>query len=169
MAAPSRAKWSSLPEGIKLQDRRIGIAATEAGGDARRHRVEAAMEDPNIAVTVDMHPDDLTPTAAIMADVAADEAMTRSAVRGGLDSRKREICSRLAEGRTLRDVCRDNHELPEPPHRRASLRRLQMTRDNLMYRNCRLFQQNRPMGDIRRASGRAWTINMSSRREPSLP
>src|SRR5262249_51325429 len=104
-----------------------------------------------------------------MADVAADEAMTRSAVRGGLDSRKREICSRLAEGRTLPDVCRDNHELPEPPHRRASLRRLQMTRDNLMPRNCRLFQQNRPIGDIRRASGRAWTINMSSRREPSLP
>src|SRR5215475_13086340 len=50
---------------IELQDRRIGLAATETGGDAGRHRVEAAMEDPNIAVAVDMHPDDLTPTAAI--------------------------------------------------------------------------------------------------------
>src|SRR5262245_51715302 len=52
---------------IKLQDGRIGIAATETGGDAGRHRVEAAMEDPNIAVAVDMHPDDLAPTAAIHA------------------------------------------------------------------------------------------------------
>src|SRR5215468_4198166 len=50
---------------IKLQDGRIGIAATETGGDAGRHRVEAAMEDPNIAVAVDMHPDDLTPTASV--------------------------------------------------------------------------------------------------------
>src|SRR5262249_29994829 len=50
---------------IKLQDRRIGIAATETGSDAGRHRVEAAMEDPNIPVAVDMHPDNLTPTAAI--------------------------------------------------------------------------------------------------------
>ena len=40
---------------IKLQDRRIGIAATETGGDAGRHGVEAAMEDPNIAVAVDMY------------------------------------------------------------------------------------------------------------------
>jgi len=52
---------------IKLQDRRIGIAATETGGDARRHGVEAAMEDPNIAVAVDMHAYDLTPAAAIHA------------------------------------------------------------------------------------------------------
>src|SRR5262249_43631954 len=33
---------------IKLQDRRIGIAAAETGGEARRHGVEAAMEDPDI-------------------------------------------------------------------------------------------------------------------------
>src|SRR5262249_18310270 len=52
---------------IELQDRRIGIAATGPGGDAGRHGVEAAMEDPDIAVAVDMHPDDLTPTAAIHA------------------------------------------------------------------------------------------------------
>src|SRR5215467_9977599 len=52
---------------IKLQDRRIGIAATETGGDAGRHGVEAAMEDPNIAIAVDMHADDLTPAAAIHA------------------------------------------------------------------------------------------------------
>jgi hypothetical protein len=52
---------------IKLQDRRIGIPATETGGDAGRYGVEAAMEDPDIAVAVDMHPDDLTPTAAIHA------------------------------------------------------------------------------------------------------
>ena len=43
------------------------VAATETGGDAGRHGVEAAMEDPNIAVAVDMHPDDLAPTAAIHA------------------------------------------------------------------------------------------------------
>jgi len=53
--------------GIKLQDRRIGIAAADACGDAGRHGVEAAMEDPNIAVAVDMHPDDFAPTAAIHA------------------------------------------------------------------------------------------------------
>src|SRR5262245_37633129 len=52
---------------IKLQDRRIGVAATETGGDAGRHCVEAAMEDPNVAVAVDMHPDDFTPTAPVHA------------------------------------------------------------------------------------------------------
>jgi hypothetical protein len=31
------------------------------------HGVEAAMEDPNVAVAVDMHPNDLAPTAAIHA------------------------------------------------------------------------------------------------------
>ena len=53
--------------GIKLQDRRIGFAAAETGGDAGRHGVEAAMEDPDIAVAMDVHPDDLAPTSAIHA------------------------------------------------------------------------------------------------------
>jgi len=55
------ARW------IKLEDGRIGIAATETGGDAGRHGVEAAMEDPNIPVAVDVHPNDLTPAAAVHA------------------------------------------------------------------------------------------------------
>jgi hypothetical protein len=56
-----------LAGGIKLQDWRVGLAATDAGGDAGRHGIEAAVEDPNIAVAVDVHTDDLAKTAAIHA------------------------------------------------------------------------------------------------------
>ena len=38
--------WSTV-------NRRAGIAAAETGGDAGRDYVEAAMEDPNIAVVAD--------------------------------------------------------------------------------------------------------------------
>src|SRR5215471_18003697 len=108
---------------IKLQDRRIGIAATETGGDAGRHRIEAAMEDPNIAVAVDMHPDDLTPTAAIHAlgqgRPAFDKAigigqlsrlgvLRRLSARSRCDARNKEHCrnehrsgsSRIRHGET---------------------------------------------------------------------
>ena len=34
---------------------------------ARGHRIEASVKDPNVAIAVDMHPDDLAPTAPIHA------------------------------------------------------------------------------------------------------
>src|SRR5215470_15660396 len=37
-----------LVRGIKLQDWRVGLAATDAGGAAGRHGVETAMEDPDV-------------------------------------------------------------------------------------------------------------------------
>src|SRR6266404_2937687 len=44
--------------GIELQDWWVGLAATDAGGAAGRHGVETAMENPDVAVAVDMHTDD---------------------------------------------------------------------------------------------------------------
>src|SRR5712672_3503699 len=56
-----------LAGGIKLQDWWIGLAATNAGGAAGRHGVETAMENPDVAVAMDMHADDFAPAAAIHA------------------------------------------------------------------------------------------------------
>src|SRR5262249_14487350 len=56
-----------LAGGIELQDRRIGLAATDAGGAAGRYGVETAMENPDVAVAMDMNADDFAPAAAIHA------------------------------------------------------------------------------------------------------
>src|SRR5580658_8229162 len=64
----SRAKaLQKLARRIEFQNRRIGIAPPDAGGVAGRHRVEAAMKDPDVAVAPDMHPDDFPPAAAVHA------------------------------------------------------------------------------------------------------
>src|SRR5579864_9548961 len=52
---------------IEFQNRRIGIATADAGGVAGGHRVEAAMKDPDVAVAMDMHPDDFPPVASVHA------------------------------------------------------------------------------------------------------
>src|SRR5215471_14312583 len=54
-----------LAGGLKLQDWWVGLAATYAGGAAGRHGVETAMENPDVAIAVDMHTDDFAPAAAI--------------------------------------------------------------------------------------------------------
>src|SRR5579863_190326 len=56
-----------LARRIELQNRRIGFTPPDAGGVARRNRVEAPMEDPDVAVAADMHPDDLPPAASVHA------------------------------------------------------------------------------------------------------
>src|SRR5258708_3375377 len=56
-----------LAGGIELQDWWVGLAATDAGGAAGRHGVETAMENPDVAVAVDVHTDDFAPAAAIHA------------------------------------------------------------------------------------------------------
>jgi len=56
-----------LAGGIELQDRWVGLAASDAGRAAGRHGVETAVENPDVAVAVDMHTDDLSPAPAIHA------------------------------------------------------------------------------------------------------
>src|SRR6266550_5039574 len=56
-----------LTRRIELQNRRIRITPANAGGVAGRYRVEAPMKDPHVAVTIDMHPDDLPPAASVHA------------------------------------------------------------------------------------------------------
>src|SRR5581483_9545831 len=51
----------------EFQDGRIGRAASDAGGVTGRHRVEAAMKDPDVAVAMDVDADDLSPTASVHA------------------------------------------------------------------------------------------------------
>ena len=48
---------------IELQDRRVGAA--DARCVARRHGVEAAVEDPDAAVGIELHADELAPAAAV--------------------------------------------------------------------------------------------------------
>ena len=91
---------------IKLQDRRIGIAATETGGDAGRHGVEAAMEDPNIAVAVDMHADDLAPAAAIHALGQGRPALDKAI---GIGQLSRLGVSRRLGVRSRCEACNKEH------------------------------------------------------------
>ena len=55
------ARW------IEFQNRRIGIAPPDAGSVAGRHGVEASMKDPDVAVAMDMHPDNFSPVASVHA------------------------------------------------------------------------------------------------------
>src|SRR5262249_49194019 len=49
--------------GVELQDRRLGAAY--ASGCAGRHRVEAAMEDPDVALRIEVGPDQLSPATTV--------------------------------------------------------------------------------------------------------
>src|SRR5207249_7257920 len=51
--------------GIELQNRRVGWPTIDADRAAGRHGVETAMEDPDVAITGDMHSNDLSPAATV--------------------------------------------------------------------------------------------------------
>src|SRR5262249_20930559 len=56
-----------LARGTKFENWWIGTASADASGVAGRHRIEAAMKDPDVTVAMNMYPDDLSPVTAIHA------------------------------------------------------------------------------------------------------
>ena len=51
--------------GSEFENRRVGVASIETGRIAGRFVVEAAVEDPNVAVRSGVHPDNLSPLPSI--------------------------------------------------------------------------------------------------------
>ena len=56
-----------LPRRIKFQNRWIRSIPSQTGRMPRRHRIEAAVKHPDVAVAMDMHPDHLAPVPSIHA------------------------------------------------------------------------------------------------------
>ena len=64
---PRTKALQQLSRRIKFQNRRICGSSADAGGRTWGHDVEAALEDPDVAAGVQMHPDDFSPVASVQA------------------------------------------------------------------------------------------------------